>query len=134
MRFLIWLIITAFAMEPSTASDRPALQNGQHTQPAAAPGDYPNQLFLPRGYLASRKQQWPLMIFLQGSDESGNDLKGEGQWAAQNRCRSPGLRFRSRLAAIAGGQRRDGSNPRPAARALAEKLPHRSVAHLSDRS
>jgi predicted peptidase len=41
----------------------------------ATTGDeYGYQLFLPRGYLAADKQQWPLMIFLHGSGERGTDL------------------------------------------------------------
>lgn len=72
MRFVFWLI-ALLAMEPLMAADSP-LQEGQHPQPAAAPGDYAYQLFLPRGYLASGKQQWPLMIFLHGSGERGADI------------------------------------------------------------
>lgn len=73
MRFVFWLI-ALLAMEPLMAADSP-LQEGQHPQPAAAPGDYTYQLFLPRGYLASGKQQWPLMIFLHGSGERGADIE-----------------------------------------------------------
>lgn len=72
-RFLFW-IAALLTMEPLMAADSP-LQEGQYPHPAAGPGDYAYQLFLPRGYLASGKQQWPLMIFLHGSGESGSDLE-----------------------------------------------------------
>lgn len=47
---------------------------GQSPQPAIEAGNYPYQLFLPRGYAADTKATWPLLIFLHGSGERGDDI------------------------------------------------------------
>jgi predicted peptidase len=47
---------------------------GQHPQPPVSPGGYAYQLHLPTGYAADPKARWPLLIFLHGSGESGEDL------------------------------------------------------------
>lgn len=62
--------------ERSTTPDGAGMDaEGQHPQAATAPGDYAYQLFLPRGYLASGKAAWPLVIFLHGSGERGRDIE-----------------------------------------------------------
>ena len=63
-----FLLLALFAMEPLMAAETSPLE-GRHPRPAAAPGDYPCQLFLPRGYPGSGKQPWPLLIFLHGSGQ-----------------------------------------------------------------
>lgn len=47
---------------------------GQHPQPPVGAGGYAYQLHLPSGYAADAKARWPLMIFLHGSGERGDDL------------------------------------------------------------
>ena len=68
---LATLVLAAFATAPTVD---PAPKEGQHPQPAVAPGNYPYQLFLPRGYLESGDRRWPLLLFLHGSGERGDDL------------------------------------------------------------
>ncbi|WP_447763167.1 carboxylesterase family protein [Sphingopyxis panaciterrae] len=48
--------------------------DGQSPQPAIEAGNYPYQLFLPRGYSADKAKRFPLLIFLQGSGERGDDI------------------------------------------------------------
>lgn len=50
------------------------MTDGQSPQPAIEAGNYPYQLFLPRGYSADKAKQWPLLIFLHGSGERGDDV------------------------------------------------------------
>ncbi|WP_144243888.1 PHB depolymerase family esterase [Sphingopyxis sp. MWB1] len=64
--------LPALAMAAPTTA--PATTDGQSPQPAIEAGNYPYQLFLPRGYSADSKADWPLLIFLHGSGERGNDL------------------------------------------------------------
>lgn len=51
---------------------------GQHPEPALAEGSYPYQLFVPRSLAkerdANQQRSWPLMIFLHGSGERGDDI------------------------------------------------------------
>lgn len=72
------LQLLAVAMAPAgLAADRipsPMLVAGQHPQPPARPGGYGFQLFVPRAAMQSKGQQWPLMIFLHGSGERGDDI------------------------------------------------------------
>jgi predicted peptidase len=51
-----------------------AAQDGQAPQPPVAAGGYGYQRFLPRGYGADPARRWPLMIFLHGSGERGDDI------------------------------------------------------------
>lgn len=62
----------SFALPAATSAQAPA--DGQSPQPAIEAGNYPYQLFLPRGYAADRKADWPLLIFLHGSGERGDDV------------------------------------------------------------
>ncbi|UVO50398.1 alpha/beta hydrolase-fold protein [Sphingomonas sp. SUN019] len=66
--------LTALALlaAPTLAADR--VVEGQTPQAPVTPGNYPYQLFIPKGYSAS-KQAWPLMIFLHGSGERGADVE-----------------------------------------------------------
>jgi len=71
----VWLGLLLFcAMEPLMAQS-PVPREGQHAYPAASPGDYPYQLFLPRGALDGSDAEWPLVVFLHGSGERGSDVK-----------------------------------------------------------
>lgn len=47
---------------------------GQHPQAPIEPGGYAYQLHLPKGYTSDSQVRWPLMIFLHGSGERGDDL------------------------------------------------------------
>lgn len=52
-------------------------QEGQHPQAELDPDGYKYQLFLPRGAGAASERKgvrWPLMIFLHGSGERGDDI------------------------------------------------------------
>lgn len=59
-------------------ANRPAAKaasvEGQTPQPPIEAGNYPFQLFLPHGYNADAKARWPLLIFLHGSGERGDDV------------------------------------------------------------
>jgi predicted peptidase len=72
---MIAATLMALGLAMTSPSARPEPVEGQHPQPAAVPGDYAYQLFLPRGYLASGKVAWPLIIFLHGSGERGSDIE-----------------------------------------------------------
>ena len=52
----------------------PPMVEGQTPQPAIEPGNYPYQLFLPKGYLAEPAKSYPLLVFLHGSGERGDDV------------------------------------------------------------
>lgn len=80
MRKWFATILAALAMSFG-ASFEPVLaappKEGQHPQEALDPGGYPYQLFLPRGTTARNERKgarWPLMIFLHGSGERGDDV------------------------------------------------------------
>lgn len=61
--------------QPSTAkTNMPPMVEGQTPQTAFEPGNYPFQLFLPRGYLTDANARYPLLIFLHGSGERGDDV------------------------------------------------------------
>lgn len=50
---------------------------GQHAEIALTDGGYPYQLFIPQGLAETRsdeRKSWPLMIFLHGSGERGDDI------------------------------------------------------------
>lgn len=49
-------------------------REGQYPQKAVANGGYRFQLFVPQGYQADRDKSWPLIIFLHGSGERGDDI------------------------------------------------------------
>ena len=55
------------------------LKPGQHPQllkqPASASGDIRFQLFLPKGSSTADGRKWPLIVFLHGSGERGNDVE-----------------------------------------------------------
>lgn len=76
IRALSWVapLLAALALSSVTAQTAPAVEEGQNPHAADARGDYAYQLFVPRGYLASGEERWPLMIFLHGSGERGDDL------------------------------------------------------------
>lgn len=69
MRLLAFLFLL-FAGSSVMAQPR----EGQYPQHAITKGGYRYQLFLPRGYLARRDTQWPLILFLHGSGERGDDI------------------------------------------------------------
>lgn len=56
------------------ATQKRQVIEGQTPQPPIAAGNYPFQLFLPQGYAADTGKQWPLLIFLHGSGERGDDV------------------------------------------------------------
>lgn len=63
-------------LAPLDAAARPVA--GQHPQPAPDEAAYPYQLFIPHGLPEQQKSEeprkWPLMIFLHGSGERGDDI------------------------------------------------------------
>ena len=69
------LLGLALASAPATArTTMPPMVEGQTPQPAIEPGNYPYQLFLPKGYLAEPAKSYPLLVFLHGSGERGDDV------------------------------------------------------------
>lgn len=63
-----------FACSQAVASAAPVPVEGQHPQAPVADGHYAYQLFIPEGYLASGDRRWPLIVFLHGSGERGDDI------------------------------------------------------------
>ena len=62
----------ATAGQPVAAAEPEA---GQHAQPAVDEDNYPYQLFVPRAVSsADPERKWPLMVFLHGSGERGDDV------------------------------------------------------------
>lgn len=63
-------------LAPLGAAEPPI--SGQHPQPALDEAGYPYQLFIPRGLPEQEgdddPRTWPLMIFLHGSGERGDDI------------------------------------------------------------
>lgn len=69
------LLGLALAASPAVAKAKmPPMAEGQTPQQAIEPGNYPYQLFLPTGYLTDTTKQYPLLIFLHGSGERGDDV------------------------------------------------------------
>ena len=57
--------------EPQSSS----FETGQHPQPAVTEGGYAYQLHVPQGVTRAHKsERWPLLIFLHGSGERGDDV------------------------------------------------------------
>lgn len=61
------------SVRAATAPAPSAIVEGQTAQAAPA-GGYRSLLHVPQGYLASGDEQWPLIIFLHGSGERGDDI------------------------------------------------------------
>lgn len=72
--------IMAAALLAASAGAGAAEPAGQTPRPAFRAGDYPFQLFVPRGYDEDRRRRWPLLIFLHGSGERGADLSQVTKW------------------------------------------------------
>ncbi len=59
---------------PVAAQSAPAPATDGQTAQVAPAGGYPYLLHLPRGYAASGRERWPLMVFLHGSGERGDQI------------------------------------------------------------
>lgn len=69
------LLGLALVAAPAAAKPKaPPTIEGQTPQPPVEAGSYPYQLFLPKGYLADTDAQYPLLVFLHGSGERGDDI------------------------------------------------------------
>lgn len=69
-------LAVSVAVDPGESFAAPP-EVGQHPQVALDPDGYAYQLFLPRGAAAGRERKsatWPLMIFLHGSGERGDNV------------------------------------------------------------
>ena len=76
-----WLLsAAALAASVPAGAQAPVQAPGQSAVPAYRTGDYPFQLFVPRGYDADARGRWPLLIFLHGSGERGMDLSAVTKW------------------------------------------------------
>ena len=73
IRFLLAVAAILSVGAHVVAQTRPT--EGQIAQAPVAAGGYPYQLFIPRGYAASGKEKWLLLIFLHGSGERGDDVE-----------------------------------------------------------
>lgn len=75
---LMTLLLPLFActMPIAIGAAQEPLVAGQHPQPALSAENYPYQLYLPAGAIADRTgaERWPLLIFLHGSGERGDDI------------------------------------------------------------
>ena len=70
------MAIAAFVSMAATKEPPPPFAEGVQTaRPAPATGGYPYLVFVPRGYTAEATHKWPLVIFLHGSGERGNDIE-----------------------------------------------------------
>jgi predicted peptidase len=67
-------MIAALAAVALAALPAAPVLEGQHPQPPVAPGGYAYQLHLPAGYAADPKARWPLLVFLHGAGERGDDI------------------------------------------------------------
>lgn len=70
MRLIAFLLLLASA---SVATAQP--REGQYPQRAVAKHGYRYQLFVPQGHLSASDKAWPLIIFLHGSGERGDDIE-----------------------------------------------------------
>lgn len=68
------LLGLALAASPVAAKTKPVPVEGQTPQQPIETGNYPYQLFVPKGYLTDTAKQYPLLIFLHGSGERGDDV------------------------------------------------------------
>jgi predicted peptidase len=75
-----WIVMAAALAATGASAQTPVQVPGQTQEAAFRAGDYPHQLFVPKGYDADKRQRWPLMIFLHGSGERGADLAQVTKW------------------------------------------------------
>jgi predicted peptidase len=73
VRLVLPLILATVAIRVE-AAPAPSLEPGQRPQPAITAEGYAYQLFIPRSAAHSPGRTWPLMIFLHGSGERGDDI------------------------------------------------------------
>ena len=73
---LLPLLATALVAAPIAADDKPAStqQEKSFEKEIKVKVKLNYLLFLPEGYTASPGKRWPLMLFLHGAGESGDDL------------------------------------------------------------
>src|SRR5688500_18675492 len=74
MKKLLILPLLLVVSIPAAAEPARLLPPGQHPQSAISAGGYGYQLFIPRSAAPSSARTWPLMIFLHGSGERGDDI------------------------------------------------------------
>lgn len=67
-------LLAAMLLVASAATAEVQSREEQHPQPPVEKGGYSYQLFLPRGYIAAKTRRWPLLLFLHGSGERGDDI------------------------------------------------------------
>ena len=72
-RLVVPFLMLAATAAPSNAAPHP-ISPGQQPQPAVTPDGYAYQLFIPRGLATTGERKWPMMIFLHGSGERGDDI------------------------------------------------------------
>src|SRR6058998_1948724 len=71
MNLAVPSIVAGLSVAAGLLSSAPVVQQEQHFEAHATQLDY--LLFLPQGYETSQRD-WPLILFLHGSNESGTDL------------------------------------------------------------
>lgn len=72
LAFLALLLSACAGYQQIHASPLP--ETGQHPHEALEMGGYPYQLFIPRAVAKKQGRDWPLLIFLHGSGERGDDI------------------------------------------------------------
>ncbi|MDZ4307512.1 prolyl oligopeptidase family serine peptidase [Allopontixanthobacter sp.] len=76
-RAAVCAALLAAGWQHGAASAAAKPEHGQHPQEPLEEAGYPYQLFIPKALEAgtdSREAKWPLMIFLHGSGERGDDI------------------------------------------------------------
>jgi len=68
------LLLAAVAAVPAHAAPAQSLVHGQHPRAAVASDGYRYQLFVPRSATGRKGEKWPLLFFLHGSGERGDDI------------------------------------------------------------
>lgn len=71
---LKWMMLPLVLLCSPAPAAKPVIAAGQRPEAAVAPGGYSYQLFIPRQLSTLKDRRWPLMIFLHGSGERGEDI------------------------------------------------------------
>lgn len=71
----LFAFLAMLMMSLSTMTTDASAKDGQWPQKPVAKGGYHWLLHLPQGYEVSKDKSWPVLVFLHGSGERGDDLE-----------------------------------------------------------